>query len=44
MIDPSIEKLLADYHSRKQVVQVQTEQPMQTAARELMNGIAEAKN
>ncbi|MES9995711.1 NADH-quinone oxidoreductase subunit M [Desulfovibrio aminophilus] len=44
MIDPSIEKLLADYHSRKQVAQVQTEQPMQTAARELMNGIAEAKN
>ena len=43
MIDPSVEKLLADYHSRKQVAQSVDEHPMQTAARELF-GIAAAKN
>jgi NADH-quinone oxidoreductase subunit M len=43
MIDPSVEKLLADYHSRKQVAETVEEHPMQTAARELF-GIAAAKN
>ncbi|MBN2141127.1 MAG: NADH-quinone oxidoreductase subunit M [Desulfovibrionaceae bacterium] len=44
MIDPSIDKLLADFKGRSQVQRVETETPMRTAALDLFAGDASAKN
>jgi len=44
LIDPSIEKLLDDFDRRSQVVEVQEEQPLQLAARDLFQNANAVKN
>ncbi len=40
VIDPSVQKLLKDFDSRRQIVQVETVQPLETAARNLDSVLA----
>jgi NADH-quinone oxidoreductase subunit M len=44
LIDPSIEKLLDDFQKRSQIVQVEEEQPLQLAARDLFGTAEPVKN
>lgn len=39
IIDPSVEKLLTDFDSRKAIAQVETKQPLKAAAAELFSGL-----